>query len=287
MRSHPRGGTDEAGPAARGGILARSMIRTASLLVLLALPLVACAGPGAGARGVAPVDPGGRLGVWETIGESGQGRAVRAMDLGRGGPRVAVIAGIHGDEQEGLRHLDEVVELLAEVPWRVRLVEDACPDGTAARSRTTPDGVDPNRNWPASNFEASARCGPRPLSEPSVAAVHRELLRFEPELVVVLHSARSGPFVNYDGPAAAYAERFRRGAGSGWRVQPSMGYPTPGSLGTWMGVDRGVPILTIEFARGSEAAATGPALLGGLGELLGAGVARAEAERPRSEFVVR
>jgi hypothetical protein len=29
-----------------------------------------------------------------------------------------------------------------------------------------------------------------------------------------------------------------------------MGYPTPGSFGTWGGVDRGLPVLTVEFERG-------------------------------------
>lgn len=224
---------------------------------------------------------------WQTIGESRQGRPVRAATLGRGGARVALITGIHGDEQEGLRHLDDVIELVARSPRSVRLIADANPDGTAAHTRGTSTGVDPNRNWPASNFKVSRRNGPAPLSEPAIAAVHGELVAFAPELVIVLHSARSGPFVNYDGPAEREAETFRRGAGGPWTVQPSMGYPTPGSLGTWMGIDRGVPILTIEFARGASAADSLPALLGGLSAVLGLAPAPSSTDSESTGFVVR
>ena len=215
---------------------------------------------------------------WEPIGTSREGRPVRAMNLGAvdrsvgdrsaKARRVTVIAGIHGDEQEGLRHLPEIIELLKDAPWDVRLIENASPDGAAAESRTTSTGVDPNRNWPSDNFRPSRRNGPRALSEPEIAAVHGDLLRSKPDLVIVLHSARSGPFVNFDGPAADEAHRFRAGAGNPWRVQPSMGYPTPGSLGSWVGVDWGVPILTIEFRRGSGPEESGPALLRGLRSVL-------------------
>lgn len=234
---------------------------------------VGCAAPQQGSPALPAGSQRGAPVSWQAIGESAQGRPVRATDLGLGGRRVALIAGIHGDEQEGLRHLPEVIELLRDAPWNVRLIEDASPDGTAARSRNTASGVDPNRNWPADNFRPSPRTGPRALSEPEIAAVHADLVRTEPELVIVLHSARSGPFVNFDGPAEAEAALFRAGAGDPWRVQASMGYPTPGSLGSWMGIDSGVPILTIEFQRGSGPEETGPALLGGLkGVLWGSAV---------------
>ena len=39
-------------------------------------------------------------------------------------------------------------------------------------------------------------------------------------------------------------------AASGWPVRPQIGYPTPGSLGSWLGIDRGIPILTLELPAG-------------------------------------
>ncbi|MEE2940004.1 MAG: M14 family zinc carboxypeptidase [Planctomycetota bacterium] len=256
-------------------IFTRTLAAATAAAALLPACRVTAATLGAMAAGRAP--------RWETIGSSREGRPVRAVTSGRGGPRVALVAGIHGDEQEGLRHLDEIVGLVQGVPRTVRLIADANPDGTAASTRTTAAGVDPNRNWPAGNFRAGPRHGPRPLSEPAVAAVHRDLVEFDPDLVIVLHAARSGPFVNFDGPARGHAEAFRDGAGSPWRVRPSMGYPTPGSLGTWAGVDRGIPILTIEFARGAPREETGPPLLAGLEAVL----VGPTAEPDQGEFYVR
>ena len=55
-----------------------------------------------------------------------------------------------------------------------------------------------------------------------------------------------------------------------WRVVPEMGYPTPGSLGSYLGVDRGVPILTIEFERGGDPEASWAAMRDGVAAVLGA-----------------
>ena len=54
--------------------------------------------------------------------------------------------------------------------------------------------------------------------------------------------------VNYDGPAAAWAEAVA--AACGWPARGEIGYPTPGSFGSWLGVDRGLPILTLELPPG-------------------------------------
>lgn len=240
-----------------------------ALLVLALLALSGCALPAPTARASVSPDPGP---AWRLLGVSREGRPLRAMELGTGGPRVAVIAGIHGTEQEGLRHVPELITTLGELPATIMLYEDVNPDGSVSARRGTVAGVDPNRNWPATNFAPASSRGPRPLSEPGVAHVYRDLLRFDPELVVVLHSTARGPFVNFDGPAEGHAWRFTEGAGPPWFVKPSMGYATPGSLGSWMGLDRGRPILTVEFRRGAPPSETGPPLLRGLRALIGEGL---------------
>lgn len=244
----------------------------------IGLLLGGCAAPLAGS--VDPLGAGtqGSLDRWDTIGASRGGLPVRATTLGTGGARIAVIAGIHGDEQEGHVHLQEIHRLLAVAPVTARLIDDVNPDGTARNRRATIRGVDPNRNWPARTFQPSPRTGPAPLSEPGVRAVHDDLVRFDPQLVVVLHSITRGPFVNFDGPGEGFAERFVEAAnasdpGRNWSVQPAMGYPTPGSLGQWMGVDRGVPILTVEFLRGTPPNETLRPLLEGLRAIIELGPA--------------
>jgi protein MpaA len=54
--------------------------------------------------------------------------------------------------------------------------------------------------------------------------------------------------VNYDGPAARWAEAVA--AACGWPARGDIGYPTPGSFGSWLGIDRGLPVLTLELPPG-------------------------------------
>lgn len=207
---------------------------------------------------------------WETLGASLQGRAIRARTFGDGGRRVYLIAGIHGDERGGVENAARLALLLgSETPEGVvvRYVPDVNPDGTAERTRGNARGVDLNRNWPARNYSPARSRGHAALSEPEAAAIHTDLTGFEPDLVVVLHAARSGPFVNYDGPALPWARAFADAAAAHdprWRVRAEMGYETPGSLGSLVGVDWGVPILTIECARDDDGDAAWPALRAGV-----------------------
>ncbi|MCP3915544.1 MAG: murein peptide amidase A [bacterium] len=217
-------------------------------------------------------------GVWAPIGLSVERRPLVATSFGSGARRIYVIAGIHGDERAGGESVDPLSDLLAMELDRsavsVRLLRDANPDGTAHRSRRNVRGVDLNRNWPARNFASHPARGEVPLSEPETAAVHADLLAFDPHVVVVLHAARNGPYVNFDGPARREAERFADAAAaveSAWHVQPDMGYATPGSLGSLVGVDLGVPILTIEFRRGQDPREAWPALRAGIRALIDAG----------------
>ena len=39
---------------------------------------------------------------------------------------------------------------------------------------------------------------------------------------------------------------------TGYEITPTMGYPTPGSLGTYAGMEGGMPTLTVELLRGMD-----------------------------------
>ena len=209
------------------------------------------------------------------IGRSVDDAPIVAEDHGRGRQRVYVIGLIHGNEPEGYAALDEVRRVLREHPGvRSRLVPSMNPDGHAAGTRGNARGVDLNRNWPASNFTPAEDRGPAPLSEPETEAVLADLMRFNPDVLIVLHSIRrGGPFVNFDGPETA--ERLSRAFVDAahrldprWRVVPSMGYATPGSLGTFAGVDLRIPTLTVEFERGHDPEEARRALSAGLDAVL-------------------
>jgi protein MpaA len=193
--------------------------------------------------------------TWREIGVSVQGRPLRATAIGSGPRRVLWVGGIHGDEREGaLATAALPAAFLAEPGASERvtlhLLEDANPDGSALHVRGNANGVDLNRNWPARNFVVDRRSnGRQPLSQPESKALHDLLLSIEPHLVIVAHSWRGDHFVNYDGPGQQLAELFSRHSGYPVRTSQSMA-PTPGSLGSWAGNERGIPILTLEYLRG-------------------------------------
>ena len=200
-----------------------------------------------------------------------EGRGIFTQHIGDEGPRVLVIGGIHGSEPEGLEPALALIEEMraGELGVRAVVVEDLNPDGSVKLSRYNSRGVDLNRNWPASNFSSGFRHGEEPLSEIETAYCYSLIEEFKPELVFVLHSIHSGPFVNYDGPALSYAESFATAAdiaddSRDWRLQADMGYPTPGSIGSYVGEDLGIPILTIEFDRGHEQSGATAALIAGV-----------------------
>lgn len=237
------------------------MLRPLPLLLLcltLAPLLAGCASPGTPRT--------------EPIGLSRDQRPIEAATIGHGPRRVYLIGAIHGDEPEGLASLDQIQQTFHDrfaADVTLRLVRDMNPDGTAARSRTNKAGIDLNRNWPAANFRTTASRGHASLSEPEAAALHADITRFDPHLIVVLHSIRSGPFVNHDGPesAGALARQFVAAAKAidpRWRVVADMGYPTPGSMGSYFGVDRDFPILTIELKRGDGPETVTAPLIAGL-----------------------
>ncbi|MDA0375321.1 MAG: M14 family zinc carboxypeptidase [Planctomycetota bacterium] len=196
---------------------------------------------------------------WQEIGRSVEGRPIRLRTIGSGARRVLWVGGIHGNEVEWVIATEELPAAFAGVRGlsdRVTLtiVEDVNPDGRAARSRGNAHGIDLNRNYPARNFAASPTNGDEPLCEPESRVLHDLIVRLDPHVVIVAHSwgrRADGPpcFINFDGPAEHLARRF--GELSGYAVVPSENiHGTPGSLGSFVGIDRRTPILTLEYERG-------------------------------------
>lgn len=170
-------------------------------------------------------------------------------------PTVLLLGAIHGDEPMSHRLLERFADELERHPeWapgrRVVVASPLNPDGLARGTRANARGVDLNRNFPASSGAGSWRPGgargAEPLCEPESRLVAHLLETFRPLAVVAVHA----PFrcVNWDGPAEGLARAMA--AENGYELRPSIGYPTPGSLGAWLGEDRQVPIVTLELPRG-------------------------------------
>lgn len=173
--------------------------------------------------------------------------------FGVGQPVVLIIGGIHGNEPTSVHVADQLVGLLRSSPpvamrGSVVIIPRANPDGCAANRRANARGVDINRNFPASNWIPSRSTGPSPQSEPETQALVRVVEDLKPTRIISIHSiGRGRECNNFDGPAEAIAREMSRK--NGYPVASSMGYATPGSLGSWAGIDAKIPIITLELPR--------------------------------------
>ena len=200
--------------------------------------------------------PTGEWAEAATLGRSLEGSPIRAMRVGEAArpATLLVVAGVHGDEPATVAaaiDLGRRIQAGALAAPRPFWLMAACnPDGLRRGIKNNARDVDLNRNFPAANFTAQHHpgyCpGAAPLSEPETRALVELIDREAIERVVAVHA----PFacVNFDGPAADWAGEVA--AACGWPVKADIGYPTPGSLGSWLGRDRGMPVLTLELPPG-------------------------------------
>ena len=171
-------------------------------------------------------------------------------------PHVLILGGVHGDEIEGVT---AALGLLRELqknelpvwPFHLHLIPRFNVDGVLLKARSNFNGVDLNRNLPTKDWTAEApnpryQPGSYPLSEPENQALVRLLEELKPALIISLHSWY--PVLNVNGDCLHFAELLAQRIG--YRIDTDIGYPTPGSLGTYAGLERGWPTLTYELERG-------------------------------------
>ncbi len=191
------------------------------------------------------------------LGYSVQHRPIELYQFGAGPRPVLVMGAIHGSEPTSANVSHGLLQDLARDPSLARgvpvaIIPFANPDGYAARTRTNAHGVDINRNFPASNYSTKRpnrrnnNPGVQSASEPETGALIAAIERLQPRLIITVHSMDK-PTNNYDGPAREIAELMSRY--NGYPPTATIGYATPGSLGTWAGIDRAIPIITLELPR--------------------------------------
>ena len=88
--------------------------------------------------------------------------------------------------------------------------------------------------------------GPHACSEAENKALVKWIDVNKPKLIISLHSWK--PMINTNGDC--YPEAKIIAEATGYKLADYIGYPTPGSLGDYCGVERNIPVITYEAARG-------------------------------------
>lgn len=170
--------------------------------------------------------------------------------------RVLLIGGIHGDEYSSVSIVFKWMNRLNKdyaggFHWRI--VPLLNPDGLLQRhsQRTNAHGVDLNRNFLTRYWYSRTQQywidhtrrnprrypGPHPLSEPESRWLAGEIREFRPDVIVAVHAPYG--VLDFDGP---HTPPKRLG-----HLHLNLLGTYPGSLGNYAGVERDIPVLTIEL----------------------------------------
>lgn len=195
----------------------------------------------------------------EVYGESHEGASLTVWLPENDRPTILVLASMHGDEPETTVVLSDALRSIRPGDLRNAAILCGNPDGLLRGTRGNANGVDLNRNFPASNWSPepvaykSRKNGPRdiflspgthPGSEPETTALLSLLERLRPRAVITLHAALACiDDVDESILGRLLAER------TGLPLEP-VTYPTPGSFGSWAH-EHGLNLVTYEFEAAS------------------------------------
>ncbi|MDH5719606.1 MAG: DUF2817 domain-containing protein [Spirochaetia bacterium] len=200
-------------------------------------------------------------GGWFILGHSAGQNKIMAKELRAENSRkkVLLLGGVHGNETEGVQFMVDFCREFAKdeekspFGFDLFLVPVLNPDGFFAHERKNASGVDLNRNMPTKDwspefqedkYNPGSHAGSEPESKILVDLLNKHYFDF----IISFHSWK--PMININGPAEIFGEKMKEKLKM--KVVKDIGYPTPGSLGTYAGWERGIPTITLEFERGVE-----------------------------------
>jgi len=162
-----------------------------------------------------------------------------------GSAEIVVLASIHGDEAETTVVVSEALRCIPRGELQAAVILCGNPDGMLRGTRGNGRGVDLNRNFPTSNWspdpvfyktrandarDIALSPGAQPASEPETIGLLSLLERLHPRAVVSLHAA----LACVDDAGGSFLGR-QLAARCELPLLTEIGYPTPGSMGTWAG----------------------------------------------------
>jgi protein MpaA len=181
-------------------------------------------------------------------GASLEGVPLTAYLPDNGRAEIVVLASIHGDEPETTVVVSEALRCILRGDLQAAVILCGNPDGMLRGTRGNGRGVDLNRNFPTSNWSPDPVCyktrandardialspGAEPASEPETRALLALFERLNPRAVVSLHAA----LACIDDAEGSHLGR-QLAARCALPLLTEIGYPTPGSMGTWASEQR-------------------------------------------------
>jgi len=170
--------------------------------------------------------------------------------------RVLLVGGIHGDEYSSVSIVFKWMKTLDEFHsglfhWRILPLLN--PDGLLRKEsqRMNANNVDLNRNFPMLDWKNATidywkdvtKSNPRrypgkaALSESETQWLVHEINKFQPDVIVAVHAPHG--IIDYDGP--------KNGPYKLGRLYLNLLGTYPGSLGNYAGVQKKIPVVTIEL----------------------------------------
>ena len=158
--------------------------------------------------------------------------------------KILIVGVFHGDEPQGEFFINKYLEKEHKDSKNALYF---IPRLNKNNKRTNANGVDLNRNFPTKNWQKSARGdyfgGDMPNSEEETKFLVNLIEDDSFDAIVTIHAPYK--IINYDGPALELAQKIS--SILNYPVESDIGYPTPGSFGTYCGVERQIPVITIEI----------------------------------------
>ena len=192
------------------------------------------------------------------FGHSHSGLPIWGHRFGHEGLRVLILGGVHGNEPEGVVAAEGFLETFHEnyaFKLQITVVPSFNVDGVLRGTRKNARDVDLNRNlptrdWTARVAEEKYHPGPSPLSEPENKALAQFIETEKPQFILSLHSFMNPMLLDNESLCTKECQTLSQL--TGYVIKNQIGYPTPGSLGTYGAVERSIPTLTYELLRGMD-----------------------------------
>lgn len=158
-------------------------------------------------------------------------------------PVVIVIGVFHGDEEQGEFLINKYLETKTETNLLM------LPRLNSCNTRVNKNGVDLNRNFPTKNWKLTEKNefygGEFPASEEETRYIVSLVEKYSPKVILTIHA----PYrvVNYDGGKSDFYIVEKISEIMKYPIEESIGYPTPGSFGTWAGIEKDILTITLEL----------------------------------------